>query len=450
MPPTEPSTEPSTEPALPEGLTLHRFDPTGRPAAEDPRAAVFLRTVERGFYEPEPRGAALDQRLVYAHADGRTFTGVYEAGADPATDRPVGTFAGFDKRLHAGRGRELDGYLISEVTVSPSHRRRGILRTMMESELARAVGRGAPVAALTASEATIYRRFGFGAATTRRSVEVDVRGEVPLAGTAPGRVRVVEPAELADLGPRLFEAAYRQTPGSVQRIASYGGHETGTHVVAGPDAGQDLYAAVHYDDDGTPRGYVTYRFAGWDTEPATVRVGLLVATTAGSMRALWAFLAGLDLIERVAWRSAPDDGLLEHLFADHRRVRTIHHEDHLWLRLLDVPGALHGRAYARDGELTVRVHDRLGHAAGDWRLAVTGGEADVEQLGGAGGAGGAGGIDGVDLELDVADLSAVYLGGLSAEVLRQAGRITEHRRGAAASLAGMLAQDRPVFCMTGF
>lgn len=440
---------PPTDPVRPDGLELQRFDVTGRPAVEDPRAALFLRTVERGFYEPEPKGTALDQLLGYAHADGRTYTGVYAAGADPAVDRPVGTFSGFDKRLHTGRRREVHARLISEVTVSPSHRRRGILRTLMESELAIAEERGLPLAALTASEATIYRRFGFGAATTQRSVEVDVRGEAALAGPVTGRVELVEPGDLAELGPRLFEQAHLQTPGSVQRIASYGGHETDTIEAGrhGTDGG--LYAAVHYDDGGAPRGYVTYRFAGWDTEPTTIRVSLLFATTAESTRALWAFLANLDLIERITWRGAPDDRLVEHLFVDHRRVSTTHQEDHLWLRLLDLPAALRGRAWARDGELTLRVHDRLGHAAGDWRLTVVAGEADVVPLGGPAGEQ-PGRQPGADLELDVADLSGIYLGGVSAEVLRQAGRVTEHRRGAAATLAGMLAQDRPVHCMTGF
>ncbi|MDI3330949.1 MAG: GNAT family N-acetyltransferase [Micrococcus sp.] len=436
---------PRTDPVLPDGLALHRFDPTGRPAAEDPRAGLFVRTVERGFYEPEPKGTALDQLLGYAHADGRTYSGVYEAGADPVADRPVGTFSGFDKPLHTGRRRQVQARLVSEVTVSPSHRRRGILRTLMETELAIAAERGVPLAALTASEATIYRRFGFGAATTVRSVEVDVRGDAALAGPVSGRVELVEPGELAELGPRLYDEAHLQTPGSVQRMASYGGHETDTIEAGRHGRDSGLYAAVHHDDGGTPRGYVTYRFAGWDTEPATIRVSLLFATTAASTRALWSFLANLDLIERVTWRGAPDDRLLEHLFVDHRRVRTTHQEDHLWLRLLDVPASLRGRAYARDGELTLRVHDRLGHAAGDWNLAVSGGEADVVPAGEA-----AGGRRGPDLELDVADLSGVYLGGVSAEVLRQAGRIAEHRRGAAARLAGMLAQDRPVHCMTGF
>jgi predicted acetyltransferase len=435
---------PPTDPALPEGLALHRFDATGRPAAEDPRAALFVRTVERGFYEPQPQDVALDQLLGYAHADGRTYTGVYEAGADPAADRPVGTFSGFDKRLHTGRRREVEARLVSEVTVSPSHRRRGILRTMMESELAIAAGRGVPLAALTASEATIYRRFGFGAATTLRSVVVEVQGDAALAGPVSGRVELIEPKDLAELGPRLYEQTYLQTPGSVQRMASYGGHETDT-IEAGRHPRGGLYAAVHSDDGGTPRGYVTYRFAGWDTDPATIRVSMLFATTAASTRALWSFLANLDLIEQITWRGAPDDRLLEHLFVDHRRVRTTHQEDHLWLRLLDVPAALRGRAYARDGELTLRVHDRLGHAAGDWRLTVAGGEADVVPLGER-----TRDRPGPDLELDVADLSGAYLGGVSAEVLRQAGRVAEHRRGAASDLAGMLAQDRPVHCMTGF
>lgn len=55
-----------------------------------------------------------------------------------------------------------------------------------------------------------------------------------------------------------------------------------------------------------------------------------------------------------------------------------------------------------------------------------------------------------DLSMDVAELGSVWLGGISPEVLRQAALVTEHHSGAAAQLGRMLAQDRPVHCMTGF
>ncbi len=49
---------------------------------------------------------------------------------------------------------------VSGVSVLPPHRRRGILRTLMKRQLADIHDRSEPVAALWASEAGIYGRFG--------------------------------------------------------------------------------------------------------------------------------------------------------------------------------------------------------------------------------------------------------------------------------------------------
>lgn len=427
------------------GLEMHRFAATGLPAGQDPRMARMLTAVERNFYEEVPTGAALDQVLELHGRDERTYVGLYDAGADPAESDPVGTFSSFVKPLQTGVGRQLDAFLISEVTVRSTHRRRGILRTMMESELSRAAAGGLPVAALTASEATIYRRFGFGAATHQRSVEVDTAGEVTLASTSTGSMNMVDPRDLAEIGPSLYARALAQTPGSVGRVAAYAVSETDSWRSKNDGRGTGLLAAVHHDEAGTPRGYVTYRFNGWDQKVPSVKVGVLVATTAASHRALWDHLVNLDLIRRVDWGLAPDDRLLENLLSDSRRVKTTRTEDHLWLRVLDVPAAFAARSYQRDGEVVLAITDPLGHAAGMWRLVVRDGTACavlVEQ-------GGSRATE-PDLSLDVAELSGVYLGGVSAELLRQAGRVTEHRAGAAAELTALLASDRPVFCMTGF
>ncbi|NUL45156.1 GNAT family N-acetyltransferase [Cellulosimicrobium funkei] len=429
------------------GLDLHRFRFSGRPATEDPRGARMIAAVERGFYETVPTGAALDQVLDLYAQDRRTYVGVYEAGVAPETAEPVGTFGSFSKNLQTGAGREIEGFLISDVTVRPTHRRRGILRAMMRAELDRAASAGFPLAALTASEATIYRRFGFGVATSRRTVEVDTGGEVSLAGPVSGSMRLIAPKDLRDLGPMLYDRAHRQSPGAVGRTAAYSVIETDTWMSKNDGKGTGVLAAVHHDDGGTHRGYVTYTFAGWDQKVPTVKIGVLVATTAASYRAIWDYLIHLDLIQKIEWGSAPDDRLLENLLVDPRRVKTTGHADQLWLRILDVPACLTGRPYHRDGELVLEVTDPLGYAAGVWRLTVEGGAADVVRVGGAEPESPA---VTADMTLDVADLSSVYLGGVSAEVLRQAGRITEYRPGSAAELTALLAQNRTVFCMTGF
>ncbi len=53
---------------------------------------------------------------------------------------------------------------VTVVGVLPSHRRRGILRELMRAQLDDVHARGEPLAALWASEASIYRRYGYGLA----------------------------------------------------------------------------------------------------------------------------------------------------------------------------------------------------------------------------------------------------------------------------------------------
>src|SRR4051812_13647256 len=61
-------------------------------------------------------------------------------------------------------GGELPCGGVTVVGVYPTHRRRGALRTMMDTQLQDIHERGEPIAALWASEETIYGRFGYGLA----------------------------------------------------------------------------------------------------------------------------------------------------------------------------------------------------------------------------------------------------------------------------------------------
>jgi predicted acetyltransferase len=117
----------------------------------------------------------------------------------------------------------------------------------------------------------------------------------------------------------------------------------------------------------------------------------------------------------------------------------------LWLRILDVEAALSARKTAHDGELVLRVHDSLGFTDGRYRLSSSAGTARVSRVG-------ADDTGHDDLVMDIAELSSVYVGGVSPVTLAEAGRIRvgAGRPDAAAELARMLAVERPAHCLTHF
>lgn len=403
----------------------------------DARTTDWFRAVRTGFHE-RPYTAPEVARLAASYqVDGRVLLGVYDDDA-PAPSLhagvPVATFAEFRKTLNTGNGNLVESHLITVVTVRPSHRRRGILRRMMSDSLDRARAAGLPIAALTATEGTIYGRFGFGAATALDTVQVDVRGGLPVLAPPEGQVVSVDPSSLQELAPALFERFHAARRGSIGRQDAYTLRATGR---IGPDGAKDdpaLRAAVHLDADGQPQGFLTYAFAGWDTSPATMTIRDLVAATGAARRELWRHLGAHDLVERIEYGSAAPDDPLAWSLEDPRRVTVTGREDLLWLRILDVPAALRAREYGGDGALRIRVTDPMGYAAGTFGLAVDGGVARVEVLDDF--------ESPADLELDVALLGSLYLGGTRVRTLVEAGRIQ-------AASAGALARAERVLDLAG-
>ena len=115
-------------------------------------------------------------------------------------------------------GGDLPTAGISVVGVLPTHRRRGVLRSLMRAQLDDAHERGEPLAALWASEESIYGRFGYGLAS--------FCGEITLAReyTAfaqpfepQGTLRLIEPDEAQEAIPPVFERIRTEWPGMFTR-----------------------------------------------------------------------------------------------------------------------------------------------------------------------------------------------------------------------------------------
>ncbi|MET9324659.1 GNAT family N-acetyltransferase [Streptomyces sp. NPDC003038] len=351
-------------------------------------------------------------------------------------DTPVGFMAAHDFRLSVP-GADLPCPGVTFVSVAPTHRRRGVLTALMDEQLRRAVRAGCPLVALWASEAAIYGRFGYGAATTGVTIEIDSTRPLALRiEPDPRPLRLVDPDEApAVIGP-FHEAARALRAGRPTR---------------GPERWRDEWLSEEDEDDeelsppriivsGNPgepiAGYVLYRTkpeaagggAGAVRTPGLVRVDELEADTPAVAAALWACLAALDLTGKVSARGRPADDPLLHFAADRDQVRVTAQFPALWLRLVDVRAALTARSWAAPVEVVLEAADvRLPANAGRFRLKAGPGGATYERTEAA-----------PDLVLDVRELAACYLGGTRVTELVAAGLVAERAPGAAAALDAAL------------
>lgn len=426
-----------------EKYTIKRFRSVDKENPDYGQARDWLRAVGFGFHDEQRSDELVDKILAMYQVDNRELTGVYVNEEPPLhalnPGFPVATFGTLENKLNVGFGQELRTRQITAVTVRGTHRRNGILRGMMTADLADAKDDGLAMAALTASEASIYGRFGFGVATFERSIKVDTGPRFRLRHEPVGRVEIADPRVLLHLAPEVFERVHQRTPGSIVRQDCY------RHQVSGAmkrDGSEDkaIKCALHYAPDGTIDGYVSYKFAGWDTKPYTVDIVDLIAASDSAYLELWQFLGSIDLVEQVSWPDAPIEDPLAWALDDGRCVASSDYRDMLWLRVLDVPAALSARRYGADGRLVLEVRDPLGFAAGVWELTSDGGVPSVKEAEGGN----------PDLGMDITDLGSVYLGAVNPVTLVSAGRIREHTPGAALTARDMFAVERPAHCLTHF
>ncbi|MCS5732750.1 GNAT family N-acetyltransferase [Herbiconiux daphne] len=412
------------------------------PAADDAATRAWLQAETQGFHEPRLGDKTVDVSIANMVNDAQQLTGVYAVDRPAESlgaDYPVATFASFERTLNVGGPELLPAHLISAVTVRPTHRRRGILRRMMTDDLERARAAGYAVAILTVSEATIYRRFGFGVATWVHSVSVATDQRFRLLTEPKGRCELVDARDLQTLGPAIFAGFHERQIGSVDRHARYWGRISGVDGEKGePDA--TIRGALHYDDDGAIDGYVTYKHSGWDATPHRLEIVDLVAQNHDAYLGLWQLLGAIDLTEIVTYAAAPADDPLRWAVGDWRLVSTTSVDDWLWLRVLDVVAAFEARGYVNDGQIVFSVDDALGHAEGTFRLTVSGGRASVERDPDAA----------ADVRLDASVLGSLYLGGADPVVLAAAGQLVELTPGAALRLRVLLAASGPVYGITHF
>jgi predicted acetyltransferase len=307
---------------------------------------------------------------------------------------------------------------VTVVGVHPTHRRRGILRAMMRRQLDDVHERGEPLAALWASEETIYARYGYGMASLQGEMSLS---RLYTAFARPGErvatTRFVEPDEAIELLPPVWDAVRVQRPGFFARPRSW--WETRT-LDDPPERrfGGGPKRIVVLDTDAGVQAYAIYRhYSGFEDGVSKARLGVIEAlgATPESTRDVWRFLLDVDWVETISASLLPIDHPLVLLLATPRRMK-FRVGDGLWVRLVDVGAALSGRTYRDGGPLVLDVRDDFcPWNEGRWRLEA-GAAAQTDED--------------ADLALDVADLGSVYMGGFTFGELAAAGRVEEVRDGA--------------------
>ncbi|MER5202917.1 GNAT family N-acetyltransferase [Streptomyces sp. NPDC002825] len=359
-------------------------------------------------------------RLAQADLD-RTL-GAFDGG------RIVATFRSFRQEVSTVGGGSLTADAITQVTVSPTHRRRGLLSRMMAADLAAAKERGDAVATLIAAEYPIYGRYGFGVASWTAEWSVDVRraGLDPRRSGRPedgGRIDLTDGDEIRRTGPELHRRLAGVRAGVTNRDKR--DWERGTGLGYQSDPWREPYYAMYRSASGEVEGYVAYTADDkWDDtkQPVnTASVRDLVAVTPAAERALWHYLCSVDWIATVrSGHRAPDDPL-PLLLPDPRAARMVTYADMLWVRVLDVARVLESRTYPVEDGLVLEVRDADGLAGGRFRLdASAAGAACVRTA------------ESADLAFDVAELGTLAFGDESAVRLSRLGRVEELTPGAAA------------------
>jgi predicted acetyltransferase len=363
------------------------------------------------------------------------YLGAFDGG------RCVATFRSFDQELTVVGGARVMADAVSGVTVTATHRRRGLLSRMMARDLAAAKERGDVVATLIAAEYPIYGRYGFGPATWTAEWTVDVpRAGIDARWAGPadgGRIDLVDGEDIRKLGPELHERLCRTRPGLVTRDEMWWQLETG--ALRFDPSWKLPFFAVYRSASGEVEGMAAYEIDdnwGDAKQPLnTATVKWLLGATPAAERALWQYLCSIDWVVTVksGWR-APDD-LLPFLLPDPRAARITSLADWLWVRILDVAGALEARTYEGEGTLVLEVAGVDGLTGGRYRLEASAAGASCTPT-----------TESAELTLGLVELGALWLGDESAVRLAALGRVREERVGAARKADALLRTSRRPWC----
>jgi predicted acetyltransferase len=370
-------------------------------------------------------GATLDDDAI-AHYAGREFRDRFAARDG---GQIVGTAVTEDFSLSVPYASAVPCSGVTGVTVQPTHRRRGVMSSLIRHQIDDFHAHGDAWAALYASEAAIYGRFGFGVASRSRAYRIDGPWKRFVEPVPPATIERLDVAQACERIPRIIRAVHEAVPGMLARPDG----EWRRRLEWDPESEREGMSARQIVAIGD-RAWASYRTKpAWrgKTPDVSLNVEDCMATDPETHRQMWAYLLGIDLVEHVtAGMVAIDDPLPWWLVERHRLGIT--EDEPFYVRLIGVGGALSQRGTNGNGEVVLDVRDALcPWNAQRWRLEGDGKALCCTATDAAAG-----------VALDVRELASLSLGGTSASELAGAGLIDEHHAGAVRNLDALLASDR--------
>ena len=222
-------------------------------------------------------------------------------------EQVVGTLRSFATPFTVPGPSEVTVAALTNVTVSPTHRRRGLLTEMITAELRATVDREEPVGILIASEYPIYGRFGYGPAIEAASYTVDLAPTRFAAREGPRRAR--RPRHPPGPCTRLYER-FRARPAAARSGATPGWWDRVLHQVDVPGAKRPRAfkrCAARRPDGGGLCAVPATQTTDHMRPTGELVVDELVAVTPAAYDRLWRYCCEVDLVATLRAGDRPVD-----------------------------------------------------------------------------------------------------------------------------------------------
>ncbi len=336
--------------------------------------------------------------------------------------------------------RTIPASALTNVSVAATHRRQGILSTLIAEDLRDSAARGEVLSILIASEYPIYGRYGYGPAIESASYRIDTTG---LSYVAPeeGHVEISDLATLRREGPVVYERCRTSQPGAIERDDAWWDLFTRVVTFEGVEPRKG-FCARYVAPDGTVEGYLVCE--GKMDAPdmrheGVLTVNELMSATPRAYRALWKFCTDVDLLTHVVASNRAVGEPIGRLFDNARGVHQTNSFDFIWIRILDVVAALEGRSYTGTGRVVLEVDDDMGIAAGRFELNVDSSGARCSPT-----------TEDAELRMPISALGSIYVGDVPLASLVTAGAVQVLSADAANVAARIFRSTTPSWCATWF